>query len=73
MCPPVIHFLVKIVNFKLLYFFQFSVDYTKRHIFAKFGMENLFTDPVFNVFQCQKCKVVSKKSYMVPRYKRLSK
>ena len=46
-CPPAIHFLVKDVNFKLSYFFQFVVELHKLHIFAKFGVANLFMDPSF--------------------------
>ena len=35
------HFLGENGNFKLSYFFQFTVELTKLHIFAKFGMANL--------------------------------
>ena len=45
----------KNVNFKLLlkYFLQFAVEVnsTRLHIFPKFGMANLFMDPVVHLIR----------------------
>ena len=47
-----IHFLVKNVNFKLSYFFQFAVELHKTsHFFVKSGMTNLFMDPIFHLIK----------------------
>ena len=46
---PACHVLVKNLNFKLLYFFQFVGELHKTHIFAKFGMENLFMDKIIHL------------------------
>ena len=50
MCPPAIPFLVKNVNFKL----NLYKNSTKLHIPAKFGMADLFMDPIFHLIENQK-------------------
>ena len=51
MCLSVIHFLVKDVNFKFLYFFQFKVELHETSHFVKIGMASLLMNPIFHLLQ----------------------